>query len=409
MSFKPYYSGWSLDTTDNLDTVTTIHHPWGGVKKISVDTTNRPTVATYNDGIDIYATNGHWQIYKWDTGVTERGSSGAPLFDKNHRIVGSLSGGDAACGYPYNDYFERLDKSFSYSSQSSEQLKSWLDPDNSGVTHINGFNPFPFQNYGCDTISNIGPTEKSVILPFEYGTGFYSGNNSDSISQYAEYFESKDSIYLTGVNFNIGKTGTSGGLTIRVREGNNLPGTIIFETYISYNSMQKDSLNYFEFYPEIKLSGNFFISYDVSYIKGDTFSLYQAAQRFTDSKNTAYLFYKGSWVPFKQYTAGFWGSSLDIRSIYCNEQPTSINEPNRLVKLKVYPCPANQVLNVVLPNGKTNIVSLKVIDFAGREIPVNFKLNRNIIVVNLNNQKPGFYVIKVNTRSCNYFSKFIKI
>ena len=32
-----------------------------------------------------------------EEGVTEPGSSGSPLFDQNHRIIGQLYGGAAAC------------------------------------------------------------------------------------------------------------------------------------------------------------------------------------------------------------------------------------------------------------------------------------------------------------------------
>lgn len=403
MPFKPYYNGWSLDTTENLNTVVSVHHPWGGVKKIAIDTL-RPLINTYSD----YAVNGHWRVTKWDYGVTEDGSSGGPLFDKYHRIVGTLSGGEALCGFPYNDYFERLNKSFSYSTRSEEQLKFWLDQGNSGVAHIDGLDPFPFQNYGCDTILNIDSTEKSIILPYEYGNGYYSGNNSDSIFQFAEYFKSKDSVYLTGVNFNIGRIGSTGGLTVRVCEGNSLPGKVLYETYISYKSMKSKALNYFEFYPEIKLNGNYYISYAISYLKGDTFSLNQAERLDLNPKNTAYLLNKGSWEPFNQYTAAHFGSSFDIRPIFCNVHTTSVEDLNYPVQLQVYPCPAIHILNVVLPNNQTKINSLKVMDIAGREVLVHYKLNRNIIEVDINNQIPGFYVIKVNARPGIYFSKFTK-
>ena len=36
--------------------------------------------------------NSHWRTV-WDSGTTEGGSSGSPLFDSNHRIIGQLHGG----------------------------------------------------------------------------------------------------------------------------------------------------------------------------------------------------------------------------------------------------------------------------------------------------------------------------
>ena len=167
-------------------------------------------------------------------------------------------------------------------------------------------------------------------------------------------------------------------------------------------------LNYFEFYPEIKLKGNYYISYSLTYTQGDTFSIYQAAQRLLDSKNTAYLFISGTWTPMNQKTAGNWGSSFDIRPIYCNAQPNSIKSLHSIVQLDVYPNPANNSLNIILPDEEIKINNLQIIDISGRQVPVQYKMNRNIIDIDLKNQMPGFYVIKVKVGLNLYFSKFTK-
>jgi lysyl endopeptidase len=81
-----------------------------------------------------------WWIGSWDLGVTEGGSSGSPLFDHNGRVVGQLWGGQAACtqdgaGTTNNglyDYYGRFGISWDGAS-SSQRLKDWLDPDDSGV------------------------------------------------------------------------------------------------------------------------------------------------------------------------------------------------------------------------------------------------------------------------------------
>ena len=96
---NPIYAGWSNEFFPPENSVT-IHHPNGDVKKISVD--NDPAVVTsYSDFDD----NAFWNILQWDIGTTEAGSSGAPLFDQDHRVIGILSGGDASCGHSVNDYF----------------------------------------------------------------------------------------------------------------------------------------------------------------------------------------------------------------------------------------------------------------------------------------------------------------
>ena len=83
-----YYAGW--DRTDTPPSQTTgIHHPSGDIKKICRD--NNAATPMVWSGAEC------WQIADWDQGVTEGGSSGSPLFDQNHRIIGQLYGGPAAC------------------------------------------------------------------------------------------------------------------------------------------------------------------------------------------------------------------------------------------------------------------------------------------------------------------------
>lgn len=134
LSYNVFYAGWS-----NIDIPaingTGIHHPRGDVKKISHD--NDPLIASgyYGTG------NDHWEVLDWNSGTTEGGSSGSPLFDQNHRIVGQLHGGDANCGNDAFDYYGKFATSWNSNTDTSKQLKHWLDPNNTGATIIDGFDP----------------------------------------------------------------------------------------------------------------------------------------------------------------------------------------------------------------------------------------------------------------------------
>ena len=79
-----------------------------------------------------YTKNGFLRINRWDGGVTEAGSSGGPLFDTNNNIIGTLTGGQAKCGNPIYDYFERFSMSWDYKNDTAKQLKYWLDPNKIG-------------------------------------------------------------------------------------------------------------------------------------------------------------------------------------------------------------------------------------------------------------------------------------
>ncbi|PXY02851.1 hypothetical protein DF185_01800 [Marinifilum breve] len=139
LSYSPYYAGWDRSGRVPVNT-TCIHHPSGDVKKVSLDN-DAPVTATYSDARYTFDENTSWQILNWEVGTTEGGSSGSPLFDENHRIIGDLTGGDASCGNSVNDYFAKFSSSWANYSNINQQLKYWLDPLNLGVEIMNGFDP----------------------------------------------------------------------------------------------------------------------------------------------------------------------------------------------------------------------------------------------------------------------------
>ncbi|MFC1572777.1 triple tyrosine motif-containing protein [Candidatus Eisenbacteria bacterium] len=138
-SYRVYFSGWNRVADAAMNSVC-IHHPSGDVKKISFDN-DSATSAAYPG----CPANSHWKVGEWEKGTTEGGSSGAPLFDQEHRIVGQLHGGSAACnGDEPNDqpdYFGKLALSWANGTNSAERLRDWLDPGSTGATELDGYDP----------------------------------------------------------------------------------------------------------------------------------------------------------------------------------------------------------------------------------------------------------------------------
>jgi hypothetical protein len=137
VSYTPYFSGW--DHSGNTPTSAVgIHHPSGDIKKISFE--NQALISTTFGSCPA---NSHWGVTNWDSGVTEGGSSGSPLYDQNHRIIGQLHGGASACGGAnLSDEYGKFSVSWDPAgSNTTNQLKCWLDPNNSGAAFINGFDP----------------------------------------------------------------------------------------------------------------------------------------------------------------------------------------------------------------------------------------------------------------------------
>lgn len=126
--FKLYYSGWTIDPKPSTGAVV-IHHPSGDAKKISIE---QHTLGLSGD---------FWRNPHYEIGATEPGSSGSPLYNMNHKIIGQLYGGVSACGNPKNqmwDVYGAFFISWDKGSNSATRLKDWLDPDNTGVTEVEG-------------------------------------------------------------------------------------------------------------------------------------------------------------------------------------------------------------------------------------------------------------------------------
>ena len=142
------YAGWDATGATPTSAVG-IHHPSGDVKKIC-----------FEDNSPYYDVTGGaqvWWIDQWELGVTEPGSSGSPLFDQNHRIIGQLYGGAAACSGTVNngtyDFYGRFDVSWGLG------VSQYLDPTNSGVQVLDGYPTGFNSDEGCTdpTACNYSP------------------------------------------------------------------------------------------------------------------------------------------------------------------------------------------------------------------------------------------------------------
>ncbi len=151
ISYNPYYAGWSrVSSAASIDSVVCIHHPQGDLKKISKSF--RPLSVGSFTGYDQYS---HWLISRWDVGATEGGSSGSPLFDNQRHIIGDLTGGQATCDNPVNDYFAQFYQSWDKYNDTLAQLKHWLDPLNINPLFINGYNPYNASGANLDPVRYI--------------------------------------------------------------------------------------------------------------------------------------------------------------------------------------------------------------------------------------------------------------
>ncbi len=169
----PYYAGWDRRNIAVAGTVC-IHHPRGDLKKISVSNSLLGS-SKWEEDNGSFPDNTHWEVVSWDKGTTEGGSSGSGLFNTFQQIIGQLEGGYADCsGARPNglaDYYGKLSYSWTNgNSPDSNRLDYWLDPLNSGVEVLHGYDPYHVNIVDYDKIENrinIYPNPANDIINIE--------------------------------------------------------------------------------------------------------------------------------------------------------------------------------------------------------------------------------------------------
>jgi len=137
-SWNVTYAGWDRSSADAPAAVA-IHHPSTDEKSISFEYDQTYTTSYLSNTVPGNGT--HIRIVDWDDGTTEPGSSGSPLFDPDHHIVGQLHGGYAACGNDLSDWYGRVSVSWAGGGTSASQLSSWLDPLGQSPTSLDLYDP----------------------------------------------------------------------------------------------------------------------------------------------------------------------------------------------------------------------------------------------------------------------------
>ena len=126
------YAGFDA-TGEDATLAVGIHHPSTDEKAISIsyDGTSRTGYYSYNGG------NGsHVMVRRWDVGTTEGGSSGSPLFNEDHRVIGQLHGGYASCNSNDADWYGSMETSW------DAGLDEYLDPEGTGERVVDTLAPW---------------------------------------------------------------------------------------------------------------------------------------------------------------------------------------------------------------------------------------------------------------------------
>jgi hypothetical protein len=134
-AWNVHWAGWDRTSSDFAGAIA-IHHPNTDEKRISFE--NDPTSTTTYLQNTVPGDGTHVRIEDWDLGTTEPGSSGSPLFNPAHRVIGQLHGGFASCSSQTSDWYGRLSVSWNGGGSSNNRLSDHLDPTSSGAMVLDG-------------------------------------------------------------------------------------------------------------------------------------------------------------------------------------------------------------------------------------------------------------------------------
>ena len=152
------FAGWNANSVESTSQVG-IHHPNVQEKRICFD--NNPSTTTSYPFATSPVAGTHLRVGQWEVGTTEPGSSGSPIFNQLHQVVGQLHGGSSSCASITSDYYGRFSVSWLGGGTMTTGLKFWLDPDNTGILSVNTLVRAP-------TIISINPNFGSTVGGTEF-------------------------------------------------------------------------------------------------------------------------------------------------------------------------------------------------------------------------------------------------
>nr|WP_319570788.1 T9SS type A sorting domain-containing protein [uncultured Draconibacterium sp.] len=397
--FRPYYAGW--DRSSVLpDSSVTIHHPLGNIKKISIDY-DVPEYATFSSSSIKNPTNGSFNILRWDEGVTEVGSSGAALFNMKKQVIATLSGGAAYCGSPVDDYFARFAMQWDFSSDTTKQLKHWLDPLETGTLLLSG-KQFNTNEDLCNAFTNLTDTDehRNIAITVSGETeGYWGGTNSVGITEIVERFSINGDEILDGVSFGVGKLVTNNNnsrITVKVYDGDTYPTNLLYSKEVIIDNWAENAMNFVSFDQMVEPSGDFFVGFDLSDINAaDTFVIFQSLREYEDAANHLYLRQNGRWESFSSLNTQNYAMVNVMELVACNysfitDTPT-VEQPKNVW---LYPNPTSGELNLE-SDKRIDVENVVVYNLIGQEIETSvIKTDNFRVKLNLRGKTAGVYFVR---------------
>lgn len=402
---KPYYSGWDADDF-LVDEGFGIHHPQGDVKKISFFSSQLNT-SSYNTTGTEFDNNTFWQVEEWSTGVTESGSSGSALFNTSGQVIGTLTGGAASCSSPFSDYYQKFSESYNRYAIPGEQLAIWLDPENTGINYMQGYDPFENFEQGLE-LSNIDSSEMVTSI-INNNWGYITGHSAGMATQFAEKFESDSAAWLIGFTINAAKVyaaSDSSAISFKVWDGNNSP---MNEKYSKTMLLDELSMgkNMFYLKDKVEVNTSFFLGYELYYKQPtDTFAVFHSAPNTQTKQGSAWARYY-SWVPFNQYVNNAF-ISLDIQPVIINKPVNNDELPGKFEEPFIIYQQSPGIYKVYLNEAPINSILGSIYNSMGQQVKT-FRMDvyQFVYEIDASQYRSGVYFVQLFYKNKYLTKKFI--
>jgi hypothetical protein len=208
--------GWSTVAPTTGDNLVGIHHPDGSYKRICFG--------------KYYDSDANFWAVQWYSGVTEPGSSGSPLLNSSHLVIGQLNGGFAgpgsSCSSPTSpDQYGRFDVTY-------PKIAHWVGSDGSGGGGGGGFVPTAGVYNGLFSDSNSDPLTSSGFITISVTSkGKFSGKLQAG-TRHASFKGSLDGSGAASVNASAGPFGSwTVALQVDAANADHISGTIDASTF----------------------------------------------------------------------------------------------------------------------------------------------------------------------------------
>lgn len=383
-NFNAYWNGWDVNNTATTGGAG-IHHPAGDIKKIS--TFNGTTSSTSWGGS---VANTHW-ILAWSSnsnghGVTEGGSSGSPLFNNMGRQVGTLTGGSSFCSSPTNpDLYGKM--SFHWTSNGAsdnEQLRTHLDPINTGVFVLNGSaNPCTSTPTGPCTAASTDCDE------FIQNVTLNTINNTTACSNYASYSSptsiNKGQAYTLTIvpqtGTTIGQAYTNDEIAAWIDWNDDADFDDIGER-IAYVLVAAGWSNVFNFtVPTGGVTGQVAMRVRISYLPND-----------------------GAITPCGTTQYG------EVEDYVINvQQSAGVDENNALEQVSIFPNPTSSNISIDLSSLNETQVSISVIDITGKVIFTEKNTTGGVVTLDMTRFAKGTYQIRLEDANFSSVKRVVRM